>query len=480
MAITSPVRIRVVRQAKVRIRLIPKMASVDGASAYEVAVENGFVGTEVEWLATLGGIPGPDGPPGPTGPEGPPSTVPGPAGSDGVDGIDGIDGINGTNGAPGTNGTNGAAATIAVGTVITVNPGDPATITNVGTSAAAVFNFEIPKGADGAGAGSVTSVGLTVPTGLDVSGSPITGAGTLAVTYASGYTGYTSAEASKLAGVASGATANSGTVTSVAITLPTGLQVSGSPITTSGTFAITFASGYSIPTTTKQGQWNTAYGWGNHASAGYLTTSAAASAYQPLDSDLTAIAALTTTAGGRGLLTLGDPNADRIVFWDDSAGVFTHLTIGTGLTISTTTMDLSSGAQASLALADSALQPAAIGTTIQPYDALLSSTMGVVSVSAARTLGLTDSGKIILHPSADTTARIWTIPANGTVAFPVGTTIALRNQNAAGVITLNITTDTLRVVGTGQTGSRALAANGYATLVKETTTEWSISGIGLS
>ena len=41
--------------------------------------------------------------------------------------------------------------------------------------------------------------------------------------------------------------------------------------------------------------WDTAYGWGNHASAGYLTTSSAASTYQPLDADLTAIAALGTT-----------------------------------------------------------------------------------------------------------------------------------------------------------------------------------------
>jgi len=61
-----------------------------------------------------------------------------------------------------------------------------------------------------------------------------------------------------------------GTVTSVAMTVPTGLTVSGTPITSSGTLAITLTSGYSIPTTTKQTQWDTAYSWGNHASAGYL------------------------------------------------------------------------------------------------------------------------------------------------------------------------------------------------------------------
>lgn len=50
-----------------------------------------------------------------------------------------------------------------------------------------------------------------------------------------------------------------GTVTSVAATVPTGFAISGSPITTSGTLAITFASGYSLPTDAKQAEWDTAY-----------------------------------------------------------------------------------------------------------------------------------------------------------------------------------------------------------------------------
>lgn len=51
----------------------------------------------------------------------------------------------------------------------------------------------------------------------------------------------------------------SGTVTSVDMTVPTGLAVSGNPITSSGTLAVTYASGYSIPTTTSQTNWDTAY-----------------------------------------------------------------------------------------------------------------------------------------------------------------------------------------------------------------------------
>lgn len=55
---------------------------------------------------------------------------------------------------------------------------------------------------------------------------------------------------------AKGYTTNKGTVTSVALTLPTGLTCATKIITTSGTFAISLASGYSIPTTTKQTAWD--------------------------------------------------------------------------------------------------------------------------------------------------------------------------------------------------------------------------------
>lgn len=71
----------------------------------------------------------------------------------------------------------------------------------------------------------------------------------------------------------SGFTTNKGTVTSVAMSVPTGLSISGSPITASGTLALSYTSGYSIPTTAKQTNWDTAYGWGNHASAGYVKSS---------------------------------------------------------------------------------------------------------------------------------------------------------------------------------------------------------------
>lgn len=102
------------------------------------------------------------------------------------------------------------------------------------------------------------------------------------------------------------------------------------------------------------------------------------------------------------------------------------------------------------------------------------------SQSTAYTLALTDSGKHIYHPSADTTARIWTIPANASVPFPIGTAITLVNDTSAGAITIAITSDTLVWSPSGSTGSRTLAANGMATIIKITSTRWMISGTGLT
>ena len=57
---------------------------------------------------------------------------------------------------------------------------------------------------------------------------------------------------------AAGGGGGSGTVTSVGLSVPTGLSVAGSPITTSGTLAITFAAGYSLPLTASQASWDVA------------------------------------------------------------------------------------------------------------------------------------------------------------------------------------------------------------------------------
>lgn len=102
------------------------------------------------------------------------------------------------------------------------------------------------------------------------------------------------------------------------------------------------------------------------------------------------------------------------------------------------------------------------------------------SQSTAYTTVLSDAGKHLYHPGADTTARTFTIDSNANVAYPIGTTLTFVNDTSGGVITIAITSDTLVLAGAGTTGSRTLAANGIATAIKVTATRWIINGTGLT
>jgi len=94
--------------------------------------------------------------------------------------------------------------------------------------------------------------------------------------------------------------------------------------------------------------------------------------------------------------------------------------------------------------------------------------------TGAYTLALSDAGKQISNTTGG-----WVIPANGSVAFPIGTAIVLFN-NSGSSQTVSITTDTLRLAGTATTGTRTVAQYGLATCVKVASTTWVISGAGLS
>lgn len=119
------------------------------------------------------------------------------------------------------------------------------------------------------------------------------------------------------------------------------------------------------------------------------------------------------------------------------------------------------------------------GATISDSNGAMFSNIPQNSQSAAYTLVLSDAGKHIYHPSSDANARTFTIPANSSVAYPVGTVITFVNRTSQ-VVTIAINTDTLTLAGTTTTGSRSLAQNGIATALKDTSTGWLISGTGLT
>jgi hypothetical protein len=90
--------------------------------------------------------------------------------------------------------------------------------------------------------------------------------------------------------------------------------------------------------------------------------------------------------------------------------------------------------------------------------------------TSAYTLALSDMGK---HISITTGGVV--IPANGSVAFPIGSTIVVYNDSGSAQ-NISITTDTLRLAGTATTGTRSLAQRGLATCVKVAATEWVVTG----
>jgi hypothetical protein len=98
------------------------------------------------------------------------------------------------------------------------------------------------------------------------------------------------------------------------------------------------------------------------------------------------------------------------------------------------------------------------------------------SQTANYILTLADRGKSVLMNGTSLTL---TIPANGVTAFPIGTVVVAVNINTTS-LSIAINTDTLTLANSTTTGTRTLARNGVATLIKIGATSWLASGTGLT
>jgi hypothetical protein len=101
------------------------------------------------------------------------------------------------------------------------------------------------------------------------------------------------------------------------------------------------------------------------------------------------------------------------------------------------------------------------------------------SQSAAYTTVAADAGYCIFHPASDANARTFTIAANASVPYALGTVIQFINMSANNV-TIAINSDTLTWSTGGTSGSRTLAQWGVANCVKIATTQWLITGSNLT
>lgn len=211
--------------------------------------------------------------------------------------------------------------------------------------------------------------------------------------------------------------------------------------------------------------------------------------FPTLNQNTSGSSASLSVSGQTGLMTVtGLASTNRIKTIRDAADTILELggsytPTGTWTSLTMVTPVLGTPTSGTLSNCTAATQSARDNSTklaSTAYADAGDSTITQNSQSTAYTTVLTDAGKAIYHPSADTTARTFTIDSNANVAYPVGTTITFVNENAGGVITISITSDTMRLAGAGTTGNRTLAANGIATAYKMTSTSWLISGVGLT
>lgn len=175
----------------------------------------------------------------------------------------------------------------------------------------------------------------------------------------------------------------------------------------------------------------------------------------------------------------------QITAYDGGTGALTVSvsdTNGTGTYADWTVVVGGSAIVANTSAVNAANSATAAGTseTNAASSAAIASTLPQNSQSADYTLVLADAGKHIFHPASDTTARAFTIPANAAVAYPIGTVVTVINETGAGTVTLGITSDTLRFLGNGATGSRTITASGYAMAIKVAATTWVLSGVNVS
>lgn len=220
--------------------------------------------------------------------------------------------------------------------------------------------------------------------------------------------------------IANTSPSSGGTVTSVAMTVPTGLSISGSPITTSGTLAVSYAAGYSIPTTASQANWDTAYSERQQWDGGATNLVAA-----------TGRTSLGGTTVGQNVFTLTNPsaitfprfNADNTVSALTASAFRTAIGAGTGdgtvTSVTGTSPVVSSG-----------------GTT--------------PAISLASDYGDTQ------NPYASKTANFFLAAPNGSAGAPtfraiVAADIPTLNQNTTGTAANVTGTVAIANGGTGQT-----------------------------
>jgi len=205
-----------------------------------------------------------------------------------------------------------------------------------------------------------------------------------------------------------------------------------------------------------------------------------------------------TTADGGGITLKG--TTDKTIVWDNANTNWTaseHWNIASGkkykinnVDVLTATSVLNDASQTSVTIASNATTALTIGASGAPITGFAATATTASTAASLGYLGLPQSatattatlaiGDASKHIYVTTASQTITIPANASVAYPIGTTLTFIAGASATTVTIAITSDTLRLAGGTSTGTRTLAANGMATAVKVAATSWYINGTGLT
>jgi hypothetical protein len=253
-----------------------------------------------------------------------------------------------------------------------------------------------------------------------------------------------------------------GTVTSVAMTVPTGLSISGTPITTSGTLALTLAAGYSIPTNVNQTNWTTAY-----------------TQTQQWNGDSTNLVSATgrTSLGGttvgQSMFTLTNPsaitfprfNADNTVSALNAADFRTAIGAGSG-TVSSVSVTSANGFAGTVANPSST-----------PAITLTTSITGVLKGNGTAISAATSGTDYSLGTSALATGILKSTTTTGALTIAVAADFPTLNQNTTGTATATngLKTATTTVV----INSATAPSNGQVlTATSSTAATWQTPTVG--
>ena len=263
-----------------------------------------------------------------------------------------------------------------------------------------------------------------------------------------------------------------GTVTSVDMSVPTGFAISGNPITTSGTLALAFASGYSLPTTASQANWNTAYNdsitaFSYNTSTGVLTLTqqdagilTATITLQPFSTtNLTEGTNLyfTTTRARQSL------SAGTAISYDNSTGVITNsapdqivaITAGTGTSVTGTYPNFTISATGTGGTVTSVDLTAGTGISVSGGPITTSGSITVTNTAPDQIVSLTGAGTT----SVSGTYPNFTITSNDQYVGTV-TSIATTAPITGGTIT---TTGTIGITQSGTASDGYLSSTDWNT-----------------